>query len=61
MRSLTTRLGSRARTVSALFAHFFNRGKFFLLPLMVILLLASVLLIATGGLSFVAPFLYAIF
>lgn len=54
-------LGSRLRTVAALFAHFARREKLFLAPLLVVLLLAAVLLIVTGGLSYVAPFVYAIF
>jgi hypothetical protein len=52
---------SRLRTVAGLFAHFAHRQRFFLAPLLVVLLLAGVLLAATGGLSYVAPFFYAIF
>jgi hypothetical protein len=55
------RLGRRLRTIGALVAHFANRQRFFLLPLLIVLLLAGLLLLATGGLSYVAPFLYTIF
>jgi hypothetical protein len=52
---------SYLRTVGALFAHFAHRQRFFLAPLLVVLLLAGALLVVTGGLSYVAPFVYAIF
>lgn len=55
------RLFSRMRTVGALFAHFASRQRFFFVPLLLVLLVAGALLIVTGGLSFVAPFFYAIF
>jgi hypothetical protein len=55
------RLLSRLRTVAGLFAHFANRQRWFLAPLLLVLLLAGALLVATGGLSYVAPFFYAIF
>jgi hypothetical protein len=51
----------RLRTVGALIAHFMHRQRFFLAPLLAVLLVAAVLLILTGGLSYVAPFVYAIF
>jgi len=41
--------------------HFLSRRRWFLVPLLVVLLLDGVLLIATGGLSYVAPFIYSIF
>jgi len=41
--------------------HFASRQRWFLVPLLLVLLCAGVLLIATGGLSFVAPFIYSIF
>lgn len=56
-----TRLASRLRTLGGLFAHFAHRQRFFLAPLLLVLLLAAVLLVLTGGLSYVAPFVYAIF
>jgi hypothetical protein len=54
------RLG-RLRTIGSLAAHFMHRERFFLAPLLLVLLAAAVLLILTGGLSYVAPFIYAIF
>jgi hypothetical protein len=56
-----TRLGNRARTVLSLLGHFAMRGRWFLIPFLLILLLAGALLLVTGGLSYVAPFLYGIF
>jgi len=55
------RLGRRLRTVGGLIAHFARRQRFVLLPLLLVLLVAGLLLLATGGLSYVAPFVYAIF
>ena len=55
------RILSRLRTVSALLAHFASRQRFFFVPLSLVLLAAGALLVVTGGLSFVAPFFYAIF
>lgn len=42
-------------------AHFCTRGRSFLLPLVIVIALASVLLALTGGISYVAPFVYALF
>ena len=50
----------RARTLLSLIGHFARAGKWFLVPMLVVLLLAGVLLLLTGGLSYVAPFVYAI-
>jgi len=55
------RLGTRCRTIGRLVAHFAGRQRFFLLPLLIVLLLAGALLLVTGGLSYVAPFIYTIF
>lgn len=52
---------SRLRTLGGLVAHFAHRQRFFLAPLLLVLLVAGVLLALTGGLSYVAPFFYAIF
>lgn len=41
--------------------HFASRQRWFLMPLLLVLLLAGLLLLATGGLSYVAPFIYSIF
>ena len=55
------RLGRRLRTLGRLLAHFARRQKLVLLPLLIVLLLAGILLMLTGGLSYVAPFIYSIF
>ena len=52
---------SRLRTVLDLIVYFTRRERFFLAPLLAVLLAAAVLLVLTGGLSYVAPFVYAIF
>ena len=52
---------ARLRTIGRLLRHFASRQRWFLVPLLVVLLLSGVLLVATGGLSYVAPFLYSIF
>jgi hypothetical protein len=54
-------LGNRLRTIGRILRHFISRRRWFLVPLLIVLLLAGVLLIATGGLSYVAPFIYSIF
>jgi hypothetical protein len=59
--SLATRLRSRATTLRALIAHLARRGRFVLIPLLIVLLLGSVLLVATQGLGYVAPFVYSLF
>ena len=56
-----SRIINRFRTIASLLRHFASRGAWFLIPFVLILLLAGVLLILTGGLSYVAPFLYGIF
>lgn len=60
-RGFVTRLAARLRTIGALVAYFTRRERIFLAPLLVVLLLAAALLVVTGGLSYVAPFVYAIF
>jgi len=55
------RFGYRLRTIWELVRYFTRRGRFFLAPMLLVLLLAGVLLLLTGGLSYVAPFWYAIF
>jgi hypothetical protein len=52
---------SRLATVGALFAHFGGKNRRFMLPLLLFLIMTGVLLVVTGGLSYVAPFVYAIF
>lgn len=56
-----SKLANRLRTIGALIAHFATRQRFFLLPLLLVLLVAGILLLLTGGLSYVAPFVYTIF
>ena len=52
---------NRLRTIGRILRHFASRRRWFLLPLLVVLLLSGLLLLATSGLSYVAPFLYSIF
>lgn len=56
-----SRLGARLVTVGQLLAHFATPSRFILAPLLLVLLLGSILLWLTGGLSYVAPFVYAFF
>lgn len=56
-----SKLARRLCTIGALIAHFATRQRFFLLPLLLVLLVAGILLLLTGGLSYVAPFVYTIF
>jgi len=51
----------RLRTVAQLFAHFARGQRAFLVPLLAVLLAASVLLVATTGIGYVAPFFYTLF
>ena len=55
------KLITRLRTVFALVAHFSRRERLFLAPLLIVLFVASVLLLLTGGLGYVAPFVYTLF
>jgi hypothetical protein len=55
------RLFARLKTVVSLLICFCTRERFFLLPIVIVLLLYGFLLLLTGGLSYVAPFWYAIF
>lgn len=52
---------NRLCTIARILRHFASRRRWFLVPLLLVLLLAGVLLLATGGLSYVAPFVYSIF
>jgi hypothetical protein len=52
---------SRIETLMALFRHFAQDNKLFLLPLVLLALVCGVLLLLTTGLSYVAPFVYALF
>lgn len=51
---------SRLITLGQLLGHFASRQRFFLAPLLLVLLVAAVLLVLTGGLSYVAPFVYTL-
>lgn len=55
------RLCARLRTVGRLIAHFLHPARFILAPLLIVLLLAGILLMLTGGLAYVAPFVYTLF
>ncbi len=55
------RLVARLKTVGSLIMYFMRRERLFLAPLLLILLVASILLLLTGGLSYVAPFVYSLF
>lgn len=55
------RFVSRIATVGQLFRHFTRRGRLFLLPVILFLVVSAILLVVAGGLSYVAPFVYAIF
>jgi uncharacterized membrane-anchored protein len=55
------KLWRRLRTIARLFRHFASTGKWFLLPLVIVLVLCGVLLAVTTGLSYVAPFVYSLF
>lgn len=59
--SVVLRWAQRARTLFELLAHLAARRRFFLIPLLLVVLLAGALLLATEGLSYVAPFVYTIF
>ena len=55
------RVAWRARTLLELLQHLFKRRRFFMIPLVVVLLLAGVLRLLREGVSYVAPFVYTIF
>ncbi len=59
--SATRKLTSRLATAGRILGHFAHRQRWFLLPLVLVLLCAGALLLLTGGLSYVAPFVYSIF
>jgi len=52
---------SRAATLGSLIKYFTRRGRWIMLPLLIFLLISGLLLILTGGLSYVAPFVYTLF
>ena len=58
---IVRRLGGAFQTLGEVIAHFARGQRFFLIPLLVVLFAAGLLLLATGGLSYVAPFIYTLF
>jgi hypothetical protein len=52
---------ARATTIGSMFRYFLRRGRWLMLPLLIFVLVSGVLLVLTGGLSYVAPFVYAVF
>lgn len=61
LRARLTGFASRIDTVADLFRHFTRRGRLFLLPVILFIMVSALLLVVAGGLSYVAPFVYAIF
>ncbi len=59
--SKVTRFFSRFETVGLLLRHFTRRGRLFMLPVLLFIMISAILLVVAGGLSYVAPFVYAIF
>jgi hypothetical protein len=55
------RSGARLTSILELLRHFAVRQKLFFIPLLLVLIAASILLLLTSGLSYVAPFVYALF
>jgi hypothetical protein len=60
-RSLLQRMGSRLFTLLGVFGYFVDRKRWYLAPIVLLLLLAAIVLVITGGLSYVAPFVYTLF
>jgi len=54
-------LRTRAATLGRLLLHFCRPHRLILLPMLLVLLIAGLLLLATSGLSYVAPFVYTLF
>lgn len=55
------KITSRLTTVLSLVHHFARRERLVLVPLLLVLLVASLILLLTGGLGYVAPFVYTLF
>jgi hypothetical protein len=60
-RSALASLLARLTTLMALLRHFGNRRRWFLTPVLLFVLVLGILLVLTGGLSYVAPFIYTLF
>ena len=58
--SLPDRMLARVTTAGQLVGYFSHGRRMFMLPLLVLILVSGLLLILAGGLSYVAPFVYAI-
>jgi hypothetical protein len=56
-----SRLGNRLRTIGRVVRHFASGRRWFLVPLLFVLLASGVLLLLASGLSYVAPFVYSMF
>ena len=52
---------SRLHTIVDLVRHFTHAQRWFLLPLLLILVVAGALMVATSGLSWVSPLVYTLF
>lgn len=52
---------SRLITLWSMLSYFTSAGRLFMLPLLLFVLISGILLVLTGGLSYVAPFVYAVF
>jgi hypothetical protein len=61
MTDFARRVLRRARTSLALVGYFLKPDRFFLVPLVIVVLLAGALLAASAGLSRIAPFVYTLF
>jgi hypothetical protein len=59
--SVLGKIGRRMQTTLQLLRYFASPQRWFLLPLLVVLLLGGLLLLVTGGMSYVAPFVYTLF
>ena len=59
--SFVRSMGAHLTTVGSLFRYFSHSKRRIMFPLLLFLMVSGVLLVATGGLSYVAPFVYALF
>lgn len=50
-----------AGTIAELFRTVIRSGRWFLVPLIVVLVLAAILLLVVSALEYVAPFVYTVF
>ena len=55
------RISYRWVTLRSLFGHFSSAQRAFLLPLVILVLLAGLLLLLSTGVGYVAPFVYTAF